>query len=40
MYHTWSQILWGGVMGSVFATLWFAITQHYLAPRFHEIVTW
>jgi len=40
MYHTWSQILWGGVIGSIFATLWFGITQQYLAPRFHEIVTW
>jgi len=40
MYHTWSQIMWGAFMGSLFATIWFGVTQLVFTPRFHDIVTW
>ncbi|XP_064457420.1 dolichyldiphosphatase 1-like [Ornithodoros turicata] len=39
-YHTWSQVFWGALIGSVLACLWFAATQLVLTPLFPRIVSW
>ncbi|XP_049594323.1 dolichyldiphosphatase 1 [Syngnathus scovelli] len=40
LYHTWSQVFYGGVAGSVIAVLWFFITQELLTPLFPKIAAW
>ncbi|KAM9069975.1 dolichyldiphosphatase 1 isoform 3-T4 [Sarcophilus harrisii] len=40
LYHTWSQVLYGGVAGSVMAVAWFAFTQEILTPLFPRIAAW
>ncbi|ERL83645.1 hypothetical protein D910_00789, partial [Dendroctonus ponderosae] len=38
-YHTVSQVLWGVIVGFLFATAWFALTSLVLTPLFPHIVT-
>ncbi|XP_017263020.1 dolichyldiphosphatase 1 [Kryptolebias marmoratus] len=40
LYHTWSQIFYGGVTGSTFAIIWFFFTQEVLTPLFPKIAAW
>uniref|UniRef100_A0A8D8RM77 Dolichyldiphosphatase n=1 Tax=Cacopsylla melanoneura TaxID=428564 RepID=A0A8D8RM77_9HEMI len=40
LYHTWNQILYGALIGCVFATGWFLITQFILTPLFPMITQW
>ncbi|XP_001505626.2 dolichyldiphosphatase 1 isoform X2 [Ornithorhynchus anatinus] len=40
LYHTWSQVLYGGIAGSVMAVAWFAFTQEILTPLFPRIAAW
>ncbi|XP_063000553.1 dolichyldiphosphatase 1 [Elgaria multicarinata webbii] len=40
VYHTWSQVFYGGVVGSVMAVVWFAFTQEILTPLFPRIAAW
>ncbi|ODM98747.1 Dolichyldiphosphatase 1 [Orchesella cincta] len=40
MYHTWAQIGWGAVVGTLFATLWFVLTEYVFTPRFQDIAAW
>ncbi|XP_056642032.1 dolichyldiphosphatase 1-like [Diorhabda carinulata] len=39
-YHTVSQVLYGALLGFLFATFWFAFTYLVLAPLFPQIVSW
>jgi len=39
-YHTISQVLWGIIVGFLFATVWFALTSLIFTPLFPQIVTW
>ncbi|XP_072388732.1 dolichyldiphosphatase 1-like [Diabrotica undecimpunctata] len=39
-YHTVSQVLYGALIGVLFATFWFALTYLVLAPLFPQVVTW
>ncbi|XP_066257350.1 dolichyldiphosphatase 1-like [Euwallacea similis] len=39
-YHTYSQVLWGIIVGFLFATLWFALTSLVFTPLFPQVVTW
>ncbi|XP_045879722.1 dolichyldiphosphatase 1 isoform X1 [Meles meles] len=40
LYHTWSQVLYGGIAGSLMAVAWFAFTQEVLTPLFPRIAAW
>uniref|UniRef100_A0A673TQW7 Dolichyldiphosphatase n=1 Tax=Suricata suricatta TaxID=37032 RepID=A0A673TQW7_SURSU len=40
LYHTWSQVLCGGLAGSLMAIAWFAFTQEVLTPLFPRIAAW
>jgi len=40
MYHTFAQVMWGGLVGTVFATFWFLLTEIVFTPKFQEICTW
>ncbi|XP_015266893.1 PREDICTED: dolichyldiphosphatase 1 isoform X2 [Gekko japonicus] len=40
MYHTWSQVAYGGVVGSIMAVVWFVFTQEILTPLFPRIAAW
>lgn len=40
LYHTWSQVFYGGVAGSLMAIAWFIITQEVLTPLFPRIAAW
>ncbi|XP_034047902.1 dolichyldiphosphatase 1 [Thalassophryne amazonica] len=40
LYHTWGQVLYGGVAGSTFGIIWFFITQELLTPLFPKIAAW
>ncbi|XP_068925516.1 dolichyldiphosphatase 1 isoform X2 [Petaurus breviceps papuanus] len=40
LYHTWSQVLYGGVAGSIMAVAWFVFTQEILTPLFPRIAAW
>lgn len=40
LYHTWSQVLYGGIAGSLVAIAWFALTQEVLTPLFPRIAAW
>ncbi|KAF7267929.1 dolichyldiphosphatase 1-like [Rhynchophorus ferrugineus] len=39
-YHTWSQVLWGVIVGFIFATFWFALTSLVFTPLFPQVVSW
>ena len=39
-YHTWSQVIAGGLLGLTTGALWFCVTQFLLAPLFPRIVSW
>lgn len=39
-YHSISQVVWGGIVGFLFATFWFAFTYLILTPLFPQIVSW
>nr|XP_020650483.1 dolichyldiphosphatase 1 [Pogona vitticeps] len=40
LYHTWSQVAYGGAVGSIMAVLWFVLTQEILTPLFPRIAAW
>lgn len=40
LYHTWSQVIYGGVSGVVMGVVWFFITQEVLTPVFPKIAAW
>lgn len=40
LYHTWSQVLYGGIAGSLMAIAWFVFTQEVLTPLFPRIAAW
>ncbi|XP_029468265.1 dolichyldiphosphatase 1 [Rhinatrema bivittatum] len=40
LYHTWSQVTYGGLAGSFMAVAWFAFTQEILTPLFPKIAAW
>lgn len=40
LYHTWSQVIYGGVAGSTFGIIWFFFTQEVLTPIFPKIAAW
>ena len=40
LYHSGKQVLYGGVIGSVVAVVWFFITQELLTPLFPRIAAW
>ncbi|XP_042603922.1 dolichyldiphosphatase 1 [Cyprinus carpio] len=40
LYHTWSQVIYGGVAGMVMGVVWFFITQELLTPLFPKIAAW
>ncbi|XP_018577720.1 dolichyldiphosphatase 1-like isoform X1 [Anoplophora glabripennis] len=39
-YHTIWQVLWGAIVGILFATFWFALTYLVFTPLFPQIVSW
>lgn len=39
-YHTVWQVLWGAIVGILFATFWFALTYLVFTPLFPQIVSW
>lgn len=40
LYHTWSQVLYGGIAGGLMAVAWFVFTQEVLTPLFPRIAAW
>ncbi|XP_060010108.1 dolichyldiphosphatase 1 isoform X2 [Lagenorhynchus albirostris] len=40
LYHTWSQVLYGGIAGGLMAIAWFVFTQEVLTPLFPRIAAW
>ncbi|KAI5743853.1 dolichyldiphosphatase 1 [Diaphorina citri] len=40
LYHTWNQILYGAIIGSILGTGWFIVTQLFLSPLFPLITQW
>uniref|UniRef100_A0A4W4ELP9 Dolichyldiphosphatase n=2 Tax=Electrophorus electricus TaxID=8005 RepID=A0A4W4ELP9_ELEEL len=40
LYHTWRQVVYGGVAGMVVGVVWFFITQEVLTPIFPKIAAW
>jgi dolichyldiphosphatase len=40
MYHSVRQVAVGGVVGAIWASLWFALTHCVLTPLFPQIVSW
>ncbi|KAK1155936.1 dolichyldiphosphatase 1-like [Acipenser oxyrinchus oxyrinchus] len=40
LYHSWSQVINGGVAGSIMAVAWFIFTQELLTPLFPKIAAW
>ncbi|XP_048875345.1 dolichyldiphosphatase 1 isoform X3 [Brienomyrus brachyistius] len=40
LYHSWSQVIYGGVAGSIIGVVWFFITQEVLTPLFPKIAAW
>jgi len=39
-YHTVPQVVWGSIVGSVFALVWFAVVQCVLTPLYPAISNW
>ncbi|XP_062269086.1 dolichyldiphosphatase 1 [Platichthys flesus] len=40
LYHSWSQVFYGGVAGCTIGIIWFFITQEVLTPIFPKIAAW
>ncbi|XP_042101477.1 dolichyldiphosphatase 1 isoform X2 [Ovis aries] len=40
LYHTWGQVLYGGIAGGLMAVAWFVFTQEVLTPLFPRIAAW
>nr|XP_005992168.1 PREDICTED: dolichyldiphosphatase 1 [Latimeria chalumnae] len=40
MYHSHSQVVYGGVAGSIMGVAWFIFTQEVLTPLFPRIAAW
>ncbi|CAB1318847.1 unnamed protein product [Coregonus sp. 'balchen'] len=40
LYHTWSQVFYGGVAGSTIGVVWFFFTQEVLTPLFPKMAAW
>ncbi|XP_026154047.1 dolichyldiphosphatase 1 [Mastacembelus armatus] len=40
LYHTWSQVFYGGIAGSAIGIIWFFFTQEVLTPLFPKIAVW
>lgn len=40
LYHTWSQVFYGGVAGCTIGIVWFFFTQEVLTPLFPKIAAW
>ncbi|KAG7257423.1 hypothetical protein CRUP_002912 [Coryphaenoides rupestris] len=40
LYHTWSQVFYGGVTGCAIGIVWFFLTQEVLTPIFPKIAAW
>ncbi|KAM9437983.1 dolichyldiphosphatase 1-like isoform 2-T2 [Salvelinus alpinus] len=40
LYHTWSQVFYGGVTGSTIGVVWFFFTQEVLTPLFPKMAAW
>ncbi|KAG2469582.1 dolichyldiphosphatase 1 [Polypterus senegalus] len=40
LYHSWRQVTYGGVAGSIMAVVWFIFTQEVLTPLFPKIAAW
>ncbi|XP_039516998.1 dolichyldiphosphatase 1 [Rhinichthys klamathensis goyatoka] len=40
LYHTWGQVIYGGVAGLVMGVVWFFITQEVLTPLFPKMAAW
>ncbi|KAL7643013.1 UNVERIFIED_CONTAM: hypothetical protein RMT77_006302 [Armadillidium vulgare] len=40
LYHTWSQVLVGSIVGIIFGCIWFALTHYLFAPLFPVIASW
>ncbi|KAK7079699.1 Dolichyldiphosphatase 1 [Halocaridina rubra] len=40
LYHTWSQIIWGAVLGMVLGISWFTFTHLVLSPVFPVVASW
>lgn len=38
-YHTNMQVIVGGIVGFVFATIWFTLVHRFLTPLFPQLVT-
>lgn len=39
-YHTWQQVIVGGIVGCIFAGIWFSIIHIFITPWFPSIVSW
>lgn len=39
-YHTIAQVFCGALVGSLFATIWFALTYLVFTPLFPKVVSW
>ncbi|XP_066975723.1 dolichyldiphosphatase 1-like isoform X2 [Macrobrachium rosenbergii] len=40
LYHTWSQIIWGAVIGVMLGVSWFSFTHLVLSPFFPTVASW
>ncbi|XP_043914190.1 dolichyldiphosphatase 1 [Protopterus annectens] len=40
LYHSWSQVIYGGLIGSIMGIAWFVFTQEVLTPLFPRIAAW
>ena len=40
LYHTLNQVIWGGLIGFVNASIWFTLTHQVFTPLFSDVVCW
>lgn len=40
LYHSWSQVMWGAVIGLALGTCWFTLTHLVLTPFFPIVASW
>lgn len=40
LYHSWSQVIWGAVIGLALGTCWFTLTHLVLTPFFPIVASW
>uniref|UniRef100_V9KH63 Dolichyldiphosphatase n=1 Tax=Callorhinchus milii TaxID=7868 RepID=V9KH63_CALMI len=40
LYHSWSQVIYGGAVGGMMGGAWFIFIQEVLTPLFPRIATW